>query len=236
MSLAHFVDRVVEYLSWLYGRQWEPWELAAVGSVALALLILFAGTHRKIVASERLSRERSPIIGIELARSKPRARSLKRFWKRYVAFAADSHASKQAEKPLKRQVSEVKAANERFRQEIAEISRTQERFKQELVVLRAANDQLQRQLTNSKQTERQLRQQVAELTVANRELRHQKRERERVEKVPVEGSEVETGPRKQQPPFAIEEVDNAAPGHQLRKRIQSVTAQKGKEPTEQQSG
>lgn len=66
MTLESLINRLTQYASWLYYRQWEKWELAALGA-ALVVVLLLAGIRNKARAKIRHLRERSPIVGVRLA-------------------------------------------------------------------------------------------------------------------------------------------------------------------------
>ena len=66
MTVESLINRLTQYASWLYYRQWERWELVAV-MIAAAVLVLLLGVHRKTRTNIRHLHERSPIIGIRLA-------------------------------------------------------------------------------------------------------------------------------------------------------------------------
>jgi hypothetical protein len=66
MTIEGLINKLTQYSSWLYYRQWGRWELPAVAIAVLVLLLLAVRTKRK-VSNVKQIRERSPIIGIRLA-------------------------------------------------------------------------------------------------------------------------------------------------------------------------
>jgi hypothetical protein len=68
MNVERIVDKFAGFFSWLYYRRWEKWELAAIAIVALLILISIIRARLKVAASEKRLRERSPIVGVKMAR------------------------------------------------------------------------------------------------------------------------------------------------------------------------
>lgn len=66
MTVESLINRLTQYASMLYYRQWATWEIVAVAAVVIALLLLI-GAWRRTGDAERRLRERSPIVGINLA-------------------------------------------------------------------------------------------------------------------------------------------------------------------------
>ncbi len=66
MTVESLINRLTQYASWLYYRQWETWEIAAV-AIAVVALLLLVGAWRRAGTSARYLQERSPIIGLRLA-------------------------------------------------------------------------------------------------------------------------------------------------------------------------
>ena len=69
MSVEWIIDKVTEYYSWLYYRDWQSWEWLTIAIVAVALLVLVARAWLKARASAHIRqlRERTPVIGLKLA-------------------------------------------------------------------------------------------------------------------------------------------------------------------------
>ena len=65
MNADGIIDRLSEFFSWLFNRQWERWELLAIAIAALVILIIIVKTHLKVAANKTRLRERSPIVGIQ---------------------------------------------------------------------------------------------------------------------------------------------------------------------------
>jgi hypothetical protein len=66
MTIEGLIDKLTDYASRLYYRQWHWWEIAALALGAIALLLLI-GAWRKAGTNARRLEERSPIVGIRLA-------------------------------------------------------------------------------------------------------------------------------------------------------------------------
>lgn len=64
MTVKGITNRLSEFFSWLYHRQWERWELLAIAIAASVLLIIIVRAHLKVAADKKRYRERSPIVGI----------------------------------------------------------------------------------------------------------------------------------------------------------------------------
>ncbi|UCD00142.1 MAG: hypothetical protein JSW66_09725 [Phycisphaerales bacterium] len=68
MTTEDLVNKLVQYSTQLYSRQWEKWQLLAAGAAAVVLLMLVVRHRRKTRVHVTELRERSPIIGIRLAK------------------------------------------------------------------------------------------------------------------------------------------------------------------------
>ena len=66
MTVESLINRLTQYASWLYYRQWQTWEIVAV-AVTVVVLLFLAGAWRKSGTTARTLQERSPIIGLRLA-------------------------------------------------------------------------------------------------------------------------------------------------------------------------
>jgi hypothetical protein len=67
MTVEGIINRLSEFFSGLYYRQWETWELMAIAITAAVILILIVRAHLKVAANQRRLKERSPIVGIRMA-------------------------------------------------------------------------------------------------------------------------------------------------------------------------
>jgi hypothetical protein len=70
MVVEGFIDKLTEFCSWLYYRNWERWEQMAIAIVAVAVLLFIVRAKRKASNVEKPIQEHSPIIGIKLARQR----------------------------------------------------------------------------------------------------------------------------------------------------------------------
>ena len=68
MAVQRIISRLEDFFSGLYYRQWERWELIAIAIVAAVILLMIVRARLKVSADERRLRERSPIIGVRIAR------------------------------------------------------------------------------------------------------------------------------------------------------------------------
>jgi len=65
MPLKRIINKLSEFFSGLYHRQWERWELIAIAIAASVLLIIIVRAHFKVAADKKRYRYRSPIVGIK---------------------------------------------------------------------------------------------------------------------------------------------------------------------------
>jgi C4-dicarboxylate-specific signal transduction histidine kinase len=131
MNMAYFIDKVTQYLSWFFQRQWERWELAVAAIAALGLVILLVRARQKVAANSRLYRERSPIIGIELAQSRRRPGRIKISQKSRPAPVAQRHTGEHAKEHIKERVAELESAEERLQHDPIDRRQDTEHFKQQ---------------------------------------------------------------------------------------------------------
>ena len=67
MTVEGIINRLSEFVSGLYYRQWKTWELMAIAIAVAVILILIVRAHLKVAANARRLRERSPIVGVRMA-------------------------------------------------------------------------------------------------------------------------------------------------------------------------
>ncbi len=67
MTVEGIINRLLEFFSGLYYRQWERWELMAIAIAVSVVLILMIRAHFKVAADAKRFRERSPIVGVRMA-------------------------------------------------------------------------------------------------------------------------------------------------------------------------
>ena len=67
MTVEGIINRLSEFFSGLYYRQWERWELMAIAIAVSVVLILMIRAHFKVAADAKRFRERSPIVGVRMA-------------------------------------------------------------------------------------------------------------------------------------------------------------------------
>ena len=232
MSMTYLIDKVTQYLSWLYHRQWEQWEFAVAAIAALGLVTLLIRARQKVAANTRLYRDRSPIIGIELAeyRRRPRTKSSQN---NRLAPVAERHISKQTEEHFKQRMAELEAVNERLQHDLTESRQTTEHFKQQLTALTATNKQLKQELIKRINAQKQLKLQVAELITHNEQPRHKRPVPELSEKETVESSEAGSTLEEQKPLIDIKEFSKATLPARSIKRNDLTTEDKSETIPEQ---
>lgn len=64
MAIERIVDRIIEYATRLYYRQWELWEVLVLGGVGLIIIVMIVRAHRKTANAKRHLHERTPRISI----------------------------------------------------------------------------------------------------------------------------------------------------------------------------
>jgi len=67
MTVERIINRLSEFFSGLYYRQWETWELMAIAIAVAVIILLIVRAHLKVAANEKHLRERSPIVGVRMA-------------------------------------------------------------------------------------------------------------------------------------------------------------------------
>lgn len=185
MTVAKLINRLTQYFSWLYSRQWERWELLAIALIALVLLLLIIRRQRKgTIRKVRISpvRERSAIIGVKLTGHKQSHQPVKESQKNLLAHYAEKDGKQTKWGQPTKQFENLNEQIEQLQHEIAERRQAEEQLKQQADELTAANEQLQGEIAERQQAKEQLKQQVAELTAANEQFKSEIAERKQAEK------------------------------------------------------
>ena len=65
MGIEGIINRLAEFFSWLFNKQWDKWELLAIVLLALVILLIIIKSHLNVAANKKRLRERSPIVGIQ---------------------------------------------------------------------------------------------------------------------------------------------------------------------------
>jgi hypothetical protein len=167
MLISTFLDRIGQFISRLYGRQWALWEILATAVVALAVLLWIVSRQRarklrKISEGHYL--ENSPVIGVNLGSPK-RRRFLIGDLKKSGRASNHKHQQHQhltTKKPLEKLHEEIK----QLQCEIIKQKQVEAHLEQQISELKAENEKLQQELTESRQAE----QQIAENPVAEEQL------------------------------------------------------------------
>ncbi|MBN2456956.1 MAG: hypothetical protein JXB29_10570 [Sedimentisphaerales bacterium] len=157
----------MKFFSWLYFRPWERWELLIIVLICLVLLLLIAWQQRKnTIKSVYVNqvRERSPIIGVNLAENRSHFRIDE------LKHDRHSHLSKKQAKQIKAK-EQLKKLNQQVQQlqhEIDKHKQTEERLKHQVIELTTelstANEQLRQKPVVSSQVEQALQQQIIEVS------------------------------------------------------------------------
>ena len=162
MTVNNLIYKLAKYLSWLYFRHWERWELLIIVLFSLVLLLLIIwqqqkATTRRIYVNQ--VRERSPIIGVKLAdnRSHLEIEDLKKggsasFPKKYAKL-----------KKAKEQFEKLNEQIQQLQYEISKHKQTEARLKEHVKELTASNEKLQQNAVVNKQAEQKPKQQIIEV-------------------------------------------------------------------------
>ena len=70
MNIEHLINKLTEYFSWLYYRQWQNWEKLTIAIAAIILLIWILRAHQKTKAQKRHEHDHSSIVGNKLVEHK----------------------------------------------------------------------------------------------------------------------------------------------------------------------
>lgn len=165
MILGSFIDRLSQFISLLYGRQWAAWEIITIAVVALGLLLWLIRQQRNRKVRriyENQFRESSPVIGVNLGAHK-RGRHLIEDLKRGRLTSIHKHQKPQhvkTKEPSEKLHEEIK----QLQYEIIKRKQTEVRLEQHVAQLTADNEKLQRELAESRQAEKQ----IAEMPAADK--------------------------------------------------------------------
>ena len=167
MLVSTFLDRIGQFISQLYGRQWAAWEILTTAAVVLGVLLWIVSRQRarklrKIYEGHYLGN--SDVIGVNLGSPKRRRFLIGDLKK---SGQASSHKYKQQQhlttvKPLEKLHEEIK----QLQCEIIKQKQVEVHLEQQISELKAENERLQQELTESRQAE----QQIAEPPVAEEQL------------------------------------------------------------------
>jgi len=150
--LSGFVDGL-GFVSWLFQRQWETWEIITIAAVVVFVFLWIILQQRKrgfrnIYDNKFL--ESTPVIGAKLGSRKRRRHLIKDFKKARLAVAQKGHTNQQK--------STKQAESEKLREQIRQLQReiikhkeSKVRLEQQVVELTTAKDELQRELAELKQ-------------------------------------------------------------------------------------
>jgi septal ring factor EnvC (AmiA/AmiB activator) len=192
MALESITNKLTQYSSWLYYRQWEGWELLTIAIVALVLLILVLRAHQKVKANAKRFTERSPIVGVKSADHKRSRQGIMGLERAGLAYVPERHGRQKKRSEIARQLEKSNEQLKHLQHEAGKRRQTEECLERQITELMAANEQLRHKVAESKRTQERLRQPIAELTAANRQLQREKFEQAQSEKVPTENAEQES--------------------------------------------
>jgi hypothetical protein len=202
MTVSNFTDKLIKYFSWLYFRHWERWELLLIVLICLILLVLIIwqqrkGTTKSVYVNQ--VRERSPIIGVKLADNKSRLKieDLKQdspdsFHKRHSKqrktkeqleklneqiqqLQLEIGKHKQIEVRLERQVTELRAANEKLQNKAVVNNQTRQSDKLQPAETPPSDDKHKQKITEYKQAEQQPKQ-IIEVSAVKEKPQHESAE------------------------------------------------------------
>jgi hypothetical protein len=180
MLVSSFLDRIGQFISRLYGRQWAAWEILTAAVVALAVLLWIVGRQRvrklrKIYEGHYLGN--SPVIGVNLG-SRKRRRFLIGDLKKSGPASEHKHRQEQhltTKKPLEKLHEEIK----QLQCEIIKQKQVEVHLEQQISELKAENEKLQQELAESRQAE----QLIAETPSAEEQLQPEASQVDQVEQV-----------------------------------------------------
>lgn len=201
MNIRSLLGRFIRFVSWLcFEHQWAQRELLTIAIIALVLLFLLIARRLRKESLRRTYanrlRERSPIIGVNIAEHKP------------IPQARPRKAIRQFKK-LNEQLKQLQHENTKRRQ-------IEVRLGQQLAELTTANEQLRHEVTEGRQTQKRLKQQVAELMAANERLQQEEFKQVQTQKTPAESSGQGSTSKSQMMPLNIEELRKTS---ELAKRV-----------------
>jgi hypothetical protein len=180
MLVSSFLDRIGQFISHLYGRQWATWEILTISVIALAVLSwvisrLHTRKLRRIYEGHYL--ESSPVIGVNLG-SRKRRRFLIGDLRKGRPASSHKHQQQQhltTKKPLEKLHEEIK----QLQCEIIKQKQVEVHLEQQISELKAENEKLQQELAESRQAE----QQIAETPAAEEQLQPEASQVEQSEQV-----------------------------------------------------
>lgn len=159
MIIGSFVDRLNQFISRLYERQWAEWEILTISITVLFVLVWITRRQRKravrsVYKDQFL--ESSPVIGVNLGYHKQSRRAIRDLKKGRLAAVQKRH-------PKQKKQTKQRESSEKLHEQIK---------------------QLQREIIKRKQIEVRLEERVDSLTTANEKLQCELVEKQRVEQQP----------------------------------------------------
>ena len=179
MLVSTFLDRIGQFISRLYSRQWALWEILTTAVVVLAVLLWIVSRQRarklrKIY--EGHYQGNSPVIGVNLGSPK-RRRFLIGDLKKSGPASSRKHQQQQhltTKKPLEKLHEEIK----QLQCEIIKQKQVEVHLEQQISELKSENEKLQQELAESSQAEKEL----AEKPAADEQPQPEASQVEQVEK------------------------------------------------------
>ena len=149
MIVGSFVDRLNQFMSWLYERQWAEWEILTIAITALFVLLWIMRRQRKRAVRNIYKNpflEKTPVIGAKLGAHKRRHHLIKDLKKGRLAAVQKRHTKQQ--KPTKYTESSEKLHEQiqQLQREIIKRKQTEVRLEERVAYLTAANEKLQLEL------------------------------------------------------------------------------------------
>lgn len=173
MIANSFVNILNQFISRLYDRQWEVWEILAIAITSLSLLLwIMMRLRRRTVRSiyENRFLESSPVIGMNLGAHKRSRHVIKDLKKGRLAAVQKRHPKQQKSAKQTEPSEKLHEQIKQLQHEIIKRKQTEVRFEQRVAHLTAANEKLQRELAETKQTGQRPEQQTVEEPAVEEQL------------------------------------------------------------------
>ena len=186
MIVSSFIDRLGQFVSWLFQRQWSGWGIITIAGIAVFVVIWIMKRQRKLALCNICDNqflESTPIIGAKLGSRKKHRNLIENFKRTQQAAVQKGHSNQQtsaqktesgelceqikqlqyeiikcreAEARLKQQVAELTTAKDALQHELAELKRVEQSAELHEEVKPGSEEQLQTEISENKQAEQQV--------------------------------------------------------------------------------
>lgn len=221
MVVGSFIDRLGQFMSWLFQRQWSEWVITIAG-IALFVVIWIMKRQRKLALRNIYDNqflESTPIIGAKLGFRKKHRHLIGNFKRAQQAAVQKGHSNQQTS-AQKTESEELCEQIKQLRYEIIKRKQTEVRFEQQVSHLTAANEKLQLEL--------------AEKKPADEQFRHVVHDTKQIEQIPErQAGEVRVADGQQQPKVSESKQVEQIPKQQViteptvEKQVEEKSAEKG---------